>query len=84
MLRVALGDVSNPDSCSWGYDIGHEADRLAEFDPDKLMNKLGWKPLENFTTGIRRTVQWYLDNEWWWGPIHAGRYLGQRLGTGRS
>ena len=33
--------------------------------------------------GIRRTVQWYLDNEWWWGPIHAGRYSGQRLGTGK-
>ena len=49
-------------------------------DPSKLMNELGWKPQENFDTGIRKTVQWYLDNEWWWGPIHRGRYSGQRLG----
>ena len=49
-------------------------------DPSKLMGDLGWKPQENFETGIRKTVQWYLDNEWWWGPIHRGRYSGQRLG----
>ena len=51
-------------------------------DPSKLMNELGWKPEENFETGIRKTVQWYLDNEWWWGPIHRNRYSGQRLGKG--
>jgi len=49
-------------------------------DPSKLMNDLGWRPEENFETGIRKTVQWYLGNEWWWGPIHRGRYSGQRLG----
>ena len=52
-------------------------------DPSKLMNELGWKPRENFETGIRKTVQWYLDNEWWWGPIHRNRYAGERLGTGK-
>ncbi|MCQ2388905.1 MAG: dTDP-glucose 4,6-dehydratase [Kiritimatiellae bacterium] len=51
-------------------------------DPSKLMGELGWKPRENFETGIRKTVQWYLDNEWWWGPIHAKRYAGERLGKG--
>ena len=49
-------------------------------DPTKLMTELGWKPRENFETGIRRTVQWYLDNEWWWKPIREKRYSGQRLG----
>ena len=49
-------------------------------DPSKLMNDLGWKPQENFNTGIRKTVQWYLDNEWWWKPIHEKKYAGQRLG----
>ena len=49
-------------------------------DPAKLMNELGWKPTRTFDTGIRETVQWYLDNEWWWGPIHAQKYQGQRLG----
>ncbi len=50
-------------------------------DPSKLMNELGWQPRENFETGIRKTVQWYLDNDWWWKPIHEKRYAGQRLGT---
>ena len=49
-------------------------------DPSKLMNDLGWKPQENFNTGIRKTVQWYLDNDWWWKPIHEKKYAGQRLG----
>lgn len=50
-------------------------------DPDKLIHGLGWQPHETFETGIRKTVQWYLDNDWWWRPIHEGRYTGQRLGT---
>ena len=49
-------------------------------DPAKLMGELGWKPEENFESGIRKTVQWYLDNEWWWKPIHEKKYSGQRLG----
>ena len=49
-------------------------------NPSKLMNDLGWKPQENFNPGIRKTVQWYLDNDWWWKPIHEKKYAGQRLG----
>ena len=52
-------------------------------DPTKLMTELGWKPQENFETGIRKTVQWYLDNEWWWRPIHEKKYSGERLGKGK-
>lgn len=51
-------------------------------DPTKLTRELGWRPTRTFDTGIRETVQWYLDNEWWWGPIHAKRYSGERLGKG--
>lgn len=52
-------------------------------DPSKLMNELGWRPEENFDTGIRKTVKWYLDNEWWWKPIHEHKYSGERLGKGK-
>ncbi len=52
-------------------------------DPDKLMNKLGWQPCENFESGIRRTVAWYLENAWWWQPIREKRYSGERLGSGK-
>jgi dTDP-glucose 4,6-dehydratase len=57
---------------------GHDA-RYA-IDATKLETELGWKAQENFETGIRKTVQWYLDNEWWWGPLRASRYAGERLG----
>ena len=49
-------------------------------DSDKLQKDLGWRPEENFDTGIRKTVQWYLDNAWWWQPIREKKYAGQRLG----
>jgi len=57
---------------------GH--DMRYAIDATKLETELGWKAQENFETGIRRTIQWYLDNEWWWGPLRAERYAGERLG----
>jgi dTDP-glucose 4,6-dehydratase len=57
---------------------GH--DRRYAIDATRLETELGWKAEENFDSGIRRTVQWYLDNEWWWGPLRAERYAGERLG----
>lgn len=49
-------------------------------DPSKLEGALGWRARENFETGIAKTVQWYLDNEWWWKPLREKRYAGERLG----
>jgi dTDP-glucose 4,6-dehydratase len=51
-------------------------------DPSKLVGDLGWKPAYTFDEGLRETVSWYLANEWWWGPIHAQKYAGERLGKG--
>jgi dTDP-glucose 4,6-dehydratase len=56
---------------------GHDA-RYA-IDATKLETELGWRALENFDTGIEKTVRWYLDNEWWWRPLRE-RYAGERLG----
>jgi dTDP-glucose 4,6-dehydratase len=53
-------------------------------DPAKLMDELGWRPEENFESGIRKTVLWYLNNEWWWRPIHEKKYAGERLGEGNG
>lgn len=58
---------------------GH--DQRYAIDASKIKNDLGWLPEENFETGIVKTVQWYLDNEWWWQPIRSQKYSGQRLGT---
>ena len=49
-------------------------------DASKLTRELGWQPEENFDSGIRKTVQWYLDNAWWWQPIREQKYAGERLG----
>ena len=56
---------------------GHDA-RYA-IDASRLEGELGWRAEENFDTGIEKTVQWYLNNEWWWQPLRE-RYAGQRLG----
>jgi dTDP-glucose 4,6-dehydratase len=58
---------------------GHDA-RYA-IDATKLETELGWKAQENFATGIRKTVEWYLDNAWWWQPLREGVYSGERLGV---
>ena len=50
-------------------------------DSTKIRNELGWKPIETFETGLRRTVEWYLANSSWWKPILTGEYRGQRLGS---
>jgi len=59
---------------------GH--DKRYAIDASKLKDELGWRPAENFDTGIRKTVRWYLDNAWWWRPIREGKYSGERLGRG--
>ena len=57
---------------------GHDA-RYA-IDATKLEDELGWKAEENFDTGIKATVLWYLENESWWRPILEEKYAGERLG----
>ncbi|NHN83107.1 dTDP-glucose 4,6-dehydratase [Acetobacter musti] len=51
-----------------------------EIDPTHAEMALNWKARHNFEAGIRRTVQWYLDNRTWWEAIRARRYTGERLG----
>ena len=58
---------------------GH--DRRYAIDPSKIEDELGWRAEENFETGIEKTIDWYLANEWWWAPIRAGKYAGDRLGS---
>ena len=52
-------------------------------DADKLRGELGWEPREDFDSGLRLTVKWYLENDWWWRPIREGKYSGERLGEGK-
>ncbi|WP_460418436.1 dTDP-glucose 4,6-dehydratase [Pseudomonas sp. microsymbiont 2] len=51
---------------------GH--DRRYAIDARKLERELGWKPAETFETGIRKTVEWYLDNQEWVSNVQSGSY----------
>jgi len=57
---------------------GHEM-RYA-IDASKIKNELGWEPAEDNQSGMKKTVQWYLDNEPWWGAILSGDYKLNRIG----
>lgn len=58
---------------------GHDA-RYA-IDAGKIERELGWLPQETFESGMRKTVQWYLDNETWWQRVISGAYKLERLGV---
>jgi dTDP-glucose 4,6-dehydratase len=51
---------------------GH--DRRYAIDASKIERELGWKPAETFDTGIRKTVNWYLENQKWVANVQSGAY----------
>ncbi|MCX8981071.1 dTDP-glucose 4,6-dehydratase, partial [Citrobacter portucalensis] len=57
---------------------GH--DRRYAIDANKISRELGWKPLETFESGIRQTVNWYLNNAEWCRRVQDGSYQRERLG----
>jgi dTDP-glucose 4,6-dehydratase len=58
---------------------GHDA-RYA-IDPTRIRNELGWRPSVSVDEGLRKTVQWYLENEAWWTALQKREGVGQRLGV---
>ncbi|ENM5889567.1 dTDP-glucose 4,6-dehydratase [Vibrio mimicus] len=61
---------------------GHDV-RYA-IDAAKIARELGWKPQETFESGIRKTVEWYLNNKEWWNRVLDGSYNRSRLGVGEQ
>ena len=51
-------------------------------DSSRIQNELGWKPRETFSTGIEKTIAWYLENRDWVDTVLEDQYEGQRLGLG--
>jgi len=49
-------------------------------DDAKIRRELQWRPKETLASGLKKTVQWYLDNRAWWEKIRSGSYRGERLG----
>ncbi|MEI6376826.1 MAG: dTDP-glucose 4,6-dehydratase [bacterium] len=79
-LCAILDELSpRPDGKSYKEQITYVTDRPGHdrcyaIDATKINRELGWKPAETFETGIRKTVQWYLDNQEWVKNITSGAY----------
>ncbi|MFY8273995.1 dTDP-glucose 4,6-dehydratase [Pseudoalteromonas sp. SSDWG2] len=58
---------------------GHDV-RYA-IDATKIERELGWRPVETFETGIRKTIEWYLENSVWCQHVQDGSYMRERLGS---
>lgn len=61
---------------------GH--DMRYAIDASKILNELGWSPAEDHNSGMRKTIQWYLDHENWWQTILSGDYKINRIGLESS
>ncbi len=78
---------NKPDGVKYYKDLIHYVkdrpghDLRYAIDASKITRELGWRPQETFASGIRKTVQWYLQNEAWWRPILEGSYRLERLGN---
>ena len=85
-ICAALDEVRPAPQGSYHDRIAFVADRPGHdfryaIDPGKSEAELGWRQLIGFDSGIRQTVEWYLDNETWWRGILDGGYRAQRVGT---
>ncbi|MCE0489466.1 dTDP-glucose 4,6-dehydratase [Pantoea sp. Mb-10] len=74
-----LLDELRPKDTPYAQQITYVADRPGHdrryaIDASKIERELGWKPQESFETGLRKTVQWYLDNQEWVEHVKSGAY----------
>jgi dTDP-glucose 4,6-dehydratase len=74
VVKTILRELDKPETL-----INYVTDRAGHdlryaIDPTKIEQELGWKPVYNFDSGIKQTIQWYLDNKAWWQNILNGEY----------
>lgn len=74
VVKEILKQVGKPESLIKYVDdrLGH--DRRYAIDPTKLQTELGWEPKYTFESGLKDTVNWYLENQCWWENIISGDY----------
>ncbi|WP_282041275.1 dTDP-glucose 4,6-dehydratase [Halomonas alimentaria] len=85
-ICALLDELAPSQHSTYANLITHVADRPGHdlryaIDADKIERELGWRPEETFESGIRKTVQWYLDNQEWSRRVQDGSYQRERLGT---
>jgi dTDP-glucose 4,6-dehydratase len=74
IIEAILTELDKPSSLiTYVKDrLGH--DRRYGIDATKITDELGWKPKYHFESGIKETIQWYLNNKEWWQRIQSGEY----------
>ena len=85
-LCAILDELRPRESGSYADQIAFVADRPGHdaryaIDPTRIRDELGWRPSVTVEEGLRRTVQWYLDNETWWRALQSRDGVGKRLGA---
>lgn len=87
IVKTVLEELGKPESLITYVQDRPGHDRRYGIDPTKITRELGWKPKHTFETGIKETIQWYLNNREWWTRIQSGEYqkyaelqYGERLG----
>ncbi len=74
MARMILKMLGKPESLIQPVADRPGHDRRYALDVTKLRG-LGWEPAHNFEEALQKTVQWYVENEWWWRKLKSGEYL---------
>ncbi|WP_342576313.1 dTDP-glucose 4,6-dehydratase [Paenibacillus sp. FSL M8-0142] len=74
IVQTILKELGKPESLIRYVEDRPGHDRRYGIDPTKITEELGWKPKHNFETGIKETIQWYLNNKEWWTRIQSGAY----------
>jgi dTDP-glucose 4,6-dehydratase len=75
MVRRLLDIVQKPHSLITFVSDRPGHDRRYALDTTKIHQELGWEPRHSFEEGLKRTVEWYIENESWWRRIKSGEYL---------
>ncbi|KAA0548352.1 dTDP-glucose 4,6-dehydratase [Bacillus sp. BGMRC 2118] len=88
IVKTILNQLGKPESLIKYVEDRPGHDRRYGIDATKLRTELGWEPKYTFETGIKQTIEWYLENQEWWNNIISGDYqdyfksqYGNRLGV---
>jgi len=74
VVKTILKELGKPESLITYVTDRKGHDMRYAIDPTKIHNELGWLPETKFADGIKKTIQWYLDNREWWETIISGEY----------
>ena len=74
VVQTILHELNKPETLIQYVTDRKGHDLRYAIDPTKIETELNWKPKYNFDTGIKQTIQWYLDNKEWWQNILSGEY----------